>query len=38
MDLSTKLIGDFCVSCLLTVVGIVSVISLGIVVWMTVFN
>ena len=37
MDLSTKLFGDFCVACALTAIGVVSAISLAVIVWMTVF-
>ena len=37
MDLSTKVFGDFCVSCLFAVVGIVTVVSLAVIIWMTVF-
>lgn len=38
MDMSTKLFGDFCVACALTVVAVVSAISLAVIVWMTVFS
>lgn len=38
MDMSTRLFGKFCLACALTVVGIVGVISLGVMVWMTVLN
>jgi len=38
MDMSTRLFGNFCVACALTAVGIVGVITLGVMVWMTILN
>ena len=34
MDLSTKLVGDFCVTCAITIVAVLSVVTLATIVWM----
>ena len=33
MDLSTKIFGDFCVACALTVVGVITVVTAAIIAW-----
>ena len=38
MDLSTKLFGDFCVACALTMVGVVVVVTLATMAWVTYIN
>ena len=38
MDLSTKIVGEFCVACLLAAIGIASAMTLAIIVWVMVFN
>ena len=38
MEMSTRLFGNFCVACALTAVGIVGMISLAIMAWMTILN
>lgn len=35
MDLSTKLFGDFCVACLVAVVLAITVISIGVMAWVS---
>ncbi len=38
MDLSTKLFGNFCVACALAVVGVIIVVTLATIVWVTLIN
>ena len=35
MDLSTKLFGDFCVACLVAVVLAVTVVTVGVIAWVS---
>ena len=38
MDMSTKLVGDFCVACMITVVVILSVITALTMVWVMIIG
>ena len=35
MELSTKIVGDFCVACALAVVGIIAVVTAGVIAWVS---
>ena len=35
MDLSTKLVGDFCVACAVTVVVVLGVVTFATIAWVT---
>ena len=38
MDLSTKVFGEFCVACALTVVGVLSLITVVVLMWVMYIN